>query len=269
MTRAVWQNVIKMCSGITFYVAIVIAYILLICAYVHIDQDTGKAFNIITLIMSSDRRNIIMQADINAETIFLGENSGYIWMFAPIVTALPYVAYICTRVTNTNVRFELYRVGKKSYIIGKIVSALLVGGIIMSVSYVFYGMTLFLVTGQKLRITPIYLRRILSAWLYGAVSLVPVTALSSVIRNKYLSLSMPFMLNYIYEMMFNSIIASLNVSKNLMFQLDRILRPSKVQVITQYPFKDRIVILSLYIILYIGIMIIHHFILNRRCDCGE
>lgn len=264
--NAMIQNIVRMLQSKEFIVAILAAYILLASANVYVSMDTGKSYSIFSLILDSKRNEIIEVGGLNAQSIIMDTNDGYIWMFAPIVATIPFVGIICAGYFNTNLRFELYRIGKNEHVVSRIVSCMLVGGMVMAFSQVLYGGTVLLVINQQW--TWRYILQFLSSFLYGMISTIPVLILVAFIKNKYLVLSMPFMMNYIFTMLFSSVIGHLTLSKHTQWLISQMFIPAEIQKIYLFERLNIAIIVSSYLVLFVLIGIWHKFILSRRCDCG-
>lgn len=291
VNRTCRQNLLKMYSGVAFIVAVVAAFFLLASSYIYIDDMNGKAYSILTLLFAPDRQTIIEKGGICARDIFLQENNGYIWMFAPIVSAIPYISIICMGNINNNIRFEIFRTGKSAYLWGNLLAAGIAGGSVMSISYIMYGIAEFFIitphagTGDVFQyyiatpwihtiysvggIIVLYILRVLAAFLFGVFSVIPSFILSAFLRNKYLVLCIPFMLNYFGTMFLGSITGKLmKYGKRYTAIRLQYLLPASMQGIFVSENKEMGYKILFMVVSLLLSGIIYYICLERRCDCG-
>lgn len=272
LDKVVRRNIEQMCMSWYFWLSVVMTAFLMISGYIYTDMISGKAYSMLNLILMKHPESVIEQAGLSWRDIYLMESPGYTWMFAPVIVSLPFIALICSGNTNSNIRFEMFRTGKKRYILGKIISGVLVAGMIMVTAQIIYGIICGIAMGSEDELTEklsVYVFRTLGALLYGMVSAFPVLLLSSVIRNKYLVFSVPFMLNYFYTMLLNNGLRKLAGNDNLITDIRSILLQTNMQSFFLMK-KSIMVIAAIWMILQFFIIYgIHYYVTERRCDCCE
>lgn len=289
--RTVRSNIERMCISNYFIIALVMTVFLMLSGYIYTDFTNDKSYSILSLIAMKGSKSIIEQGGLNWRDIYLLDSPGYTWMFAPVIVTLPYIAMICPGNSNSNTRFELFRTSKKKYIFGKIISGIIVSGMIMAMAQIVYGIVCLLIIGNKftgdnnlmnvyklsgfagyvyknLGNVSVYILRIMEAFLYGMISSLPVMFLSAIIKNKYLVFSIPFMLNYFYTMFLNNGVRKL-FKINIVIKIRQIFLQSNIQSIFLYNYKIMFIIILIFIIQILAVYAIHYFIMERRCDCCE
>lgn len=291
LNKNIRSNVAIMCGSYYFVIAFIMAVFLMLSGYIYTDDINEKAYSVISLMTMKNPEMIAEQAGLNWRDIYLMETPGYIWMFAPVIVTLPYIAVLCPGNSNTNIRFELFRTSKKRYILGKVISGMFVSGMIMAIAQVIYGAICFFTIGNdyisdnnmmnvytSVGITRIiykyfgklslYFLRCIAAFLYGMLSSLTVIFLSAIIKNKYLVFSIPFMLNYFYVMFMSNGIKKI-IKGSLLIKINQIFMHSRIQSVFLYE-KDVMIMIGLFIIIqFLVVYATHYLIMERRCDCCE
>ena len=148
----------------------------------------------------------------SAQFLFIGGIGEYAYLFMPMIAAASFVPIYCSERNSGLVRFELIRSNKLRFVAGKQISAMLTGGFIVTAGYLFYGfivailfpwasqfndlqleLSLMIIPSLSLNL----LLSVVSAFLYGAVSVLPAFLFCSIFRNPYVISCLPFVLIYI------------------------------------------------------------------------
>lgn len=272
----VWiENTMKMIIGKTFVFSIFAALLIFLTTNIYTEPIKGKEYNLLSLIIAEDSKEIINDAPIIWDEIFLGGSNGYIWLFAPIIVALPYISTVSAGKSDSNVRFEIIRSGKFAYVVGRLLAVLGIGGLIISLSYSIYGLIMYLVLNQAGQYDIIQsnslliLKKILSMYIYGAISMILSYMLSAIIRNKYIMMCIPFVFNYFFTM-YISEINLYNFTEN--YILKRIVKYSVVtnsQYLLFENKKEVVVGIVFYLFIIIIAGVLFREVLERKEDCGD
>ena len=143
-------ELIKMYTNISFVIMIIFTAVIYMTNTIYIDSMSTKSYNMFQIIGMKNRKENLKAYGISFESIFLGTGSGYISMFGPVIAAVPFVMLFSNARKNTNVRFEIMRTGKKEYLIGKFLSAMVCGGSVIMLGYLLYGLvSLIVLPGAK------------------------------------------------------------------------------------------------------------------------
>lgn len=290
--KIVKSNMERMCMSFYFGLAILMNLLLMVFGYIYTDMSSEKAYSLFTFIFMKNPEVIMQQGELSWGTTYLMESPGYIWMFAPVIVTLPFIATMCAGNSYSNTRLEMVRTSKKKYILGRIIASLLVAGIIMMIAQIIYGGICYLVMGNtyvsrdtllriceecgllgksniSFKIICVYIFRTLSAFLYGLSSAIPVILLSYLIRNKYLVFSISFMYNYFFYMFLNNQLIKIINNDKIVSKINSIFLKTNLQSI--YLIKRNLVLIIILWLLVEFLMTykIHYFITERRCDCCE
>ncbi len=290
--RSIGINVKRMCAAPAFFIAAAAVFFILLSGYVYIDSSNGKAYSIFTLLFTQERRLFIEKAGLVSHDIALSESRGSLWMFAPIVAGLPFVAVLCSGNAHHSTRFEIYRTGKNRYLLGRLCSAMLAGGLLMTLGQILYIIVVYAVMGlpsldssymaatyqngawsgsvcKTFGLAGMLFLKLLSSFLYGWISSYFVVLFSVFIRNKYLIISIPFMMNYILNGLLQSWISKGMdpLFRSKVFQA--VVFPQNMQSVFLMEGKEAAAVLLVNLCLAAGLFLVHRIALERRCDCGE
>lgn len=289
-----------MFSSVYFWLSVLASFLLMFVGEVYVDIENGLPYSMFSMLFSGNAQNAIDRGDIVFKDIVLGNCPGYIWMFAPIITALPYVLLSCSGNTNSNTRFQLGRSGKIPYVIGRTLSGVFVGGIILLTGFLLYGLTAFIIlycvyTGQEDVGSNIYdmymnakafggfyraagfagtlLLKSVSVFFYGCVSTFEVLFFASFIKNKYLVITTPFVLHYLWMTssyrLLRQVMGEVREDTVLSGIYQALADPSNMSMLGTYSAIEIAVMLALNFLVLLLLFGIQYLSLERRCDCGE
>lgn len=270
----------KIMSNVVFYLCILATMILLLAGTVYVDLLTGEEYNMIQFIVN-DNAQVIKDADLHATDIVVTGVDGYLEMFLPIIVAIPFVMIVCGEKKNSNARFEIYRVGKTRYLVGKFFAAVLSGGLVIMVGYILFSFIVFLVlpgqTGiltqikydffkeettfggwyyNSFGVTGMIILKYMRMFFYGLFSAVPAFGLSRIIKNRYIVISIPFMFFYLYSKITVKHESQL-LYKAMISNVENVFDTRYLSMITI--FGGAACVIALLCRIYLG----------RKCDCGE
>lgn len=259
------QELYKIVTNYTFGISVVGLTLIIMSGTVVTEAITSTDYNFFQLVfMQAEKRKEIMEMyNITFERIFRTGTQGYLWMFASVFVSAPFVMMMCSAKKNNNIRFELFRSGKMEYVLGKCFASLICGGLVMMLSYALYsfGICLVFPAGDAMKILD-YVKRFAELFLYGMTSTYITYILSGFMRNKYLVLCLPFMINYFVK-------TQLSREKFMESKIAVVINP----VSPSYLFSTQIDIRKCILIFWAGAfvvgIILYRFALERRCDCGE
>ena len=272
----------KYLSNYVFYVAIVAVALLLLSGTIFINPETGKQYNTFSMFDKSNVDMALYVGRVNFYDVFLSESLSYLWMFAPVLAGLPLSVLICGERKNSLTRFEVFRVGKKKYIIHKLFAGMVSGGLIFVMGHIIYLLVLYLLMYEtkdvdmygfgvndymvnnsqickfafsKIGMAGLIFLKFVSVFLYGMFSTVITFAISSFMKNKYMVLCVPMIINYFWIMIAGK-------QTNAV----RLLKPQMLENV--FSVEDKYIL-----ILFAGLVVVSAIIymacLERRCDCGE
>lgn len=235
-----------------YWLSVMAALFLLMCSIVYTDFSSGKEYLFIAFFYDDVMKTALESGSISMEGILMGYDTGYLWMFCPIITGIP-----CIILKKTE-RFFLFRTSKNRYLISKYCVSILSGGGIMFFAYLAYMLMVMMLINENL--WNVYLiRKLLSVFLWGILSALPGILLSEIMENKYLILCIPFVLNYFMYIF---------VGKIITYEVWQYISPSTYQIIFLYDKKMVIPCLTICIVLILVGVILKKVAMERRCDCG-
>lgn len=234
-----------------FWLSILTALILLCSSIIYTDLHSGKTFMFIEFFFDSSLKELI-NYDISLEQIVLQCDTGYLWMFCPIIVGIPCI------LNKRNERFVMFRMGKNKYIFLKYLSNLVVSGIVVTVAYFIYAILAMLLFNTSMW-NVLLLKKLLSVFCWGIYCVLPAIVLSEFSKNKYLILCIPFVINY-FMFMF--------VGKFLPTNIYECVNPGKFQILF---LCENNTIINCLVYLFTLLMlcgVIKKILIERRCDCG-
>ena len=289
MIYEIYQEIEKMLTNYTFGMVVLATALIHISGTIFTDAETDKSYNLVQLMMlgKAERQMKIEMYNISFQSIFLQGSQSYLWMFASILASAPFVVLLCTAKKNNNIRFEIYRTGKKNYVLAKEIAAMFVGGLVMLFGYILFAVVLKCVlpsasagnsifagdslsgdtfTGDMLAgniLTGIMVtKRLFEMFFYGMTSVLITFIFSGMMRNKYLVLCVPFMANYLVKNM-------LEKPELVANHTAQIVNPVSPTWLFLYEKDIQHKILLFWLVVAVMGFICYYLILNRRCDCGE
>lgn len=220
VVRNIKANFYKILTGYGFYVCIVFTFILCMSSTVYYDFEKAQEYSFIQVIFQFDKEFMLSEYGLSALSIMEKGLGTWLSMFIPIVAAFSFVPIVCDEFEAKSVRFMVFRTKKSSYYISKFLTACFCGGLAVTLGFILFlifdfacfpGIQEYDPELQKTLFDeimvryPIYeeggvvaviIERLIYVFLYGVLYTAPATVLTSVIRNKYIVLCIPFFLKY-------------------------------------------------------------------------
>lgn len=275
------EEFMRIVTNVTFYLSVVAATILMMMGTFYTVPDTGKEYTFFDVAFGKDR-GIISESEMTSEEIIIkGINNPYYEMFLPLLVIIPFIVGIYGDKKNSITRFQIYRTGKWRYALGKFMAVMISGGIIAMFAQVIFSMAVYrLFPNEKSEMfemnkmflkqqsvfcryimnhlgdTGLYILKFVRVFLYGAFSTVTAFALSAVIKNRYIVMTIPVVLEYMWGRFINKSTNSKMLS----------LRSSEIGNVFQY---DLSWMLPFFIMIVIISFVFYMVCLERKCDCGE
>lgn len=282
--KAIYCDINKSIFNIGFVFAVLVTALLCFTAEIYNDLATSKSYSVFEAIFTLDKELINSDFSFCSISVFGKALSGYITMFLPISCAFPFVISICAERNSGNMRLVIMRTGRIKYYLSKFTAATFGGGLSTALGVAVYGIaTLILfppLSGYE--ISPeemelffphnsiiVALKMLLSAFLYGCVSVLPAFFLSSFCRNPYIVLCLPFMVVYIWTTALNKMISNAIQSGNTELYLQ--INPFYPSAISKVPYmtgNSLITTLVFNVILVTVLLIGYIFIMEKRSDKG-
>ena len=122
--------------------------------------------------------------------------NGWFTLFAPIITAFCFVPLMCAERDENAVRFQIFRTTKLKYSVTEFLSGVISGGLAITLGYVIFSGTVTLLFPNVSEMTDYFPSAVLEMWLYGTFWSIPSMLCTSILRNKYLVMCIPFFVKY-------------------------------------------------------------------------
>ena len=237
----------------TYWLSVMAAILLLLCSIVYIEPFTGEKYTFVSLFYDATVKEALECGSISMNGIILGYDTSYLWMFCPIIVGIPCV------ILNKTERFVLFRTSKNKYLFSKYLSSLFSSGLIILVAYIVFGSLSMMVAKENM--WDEYLaRKLLSVFCLGVISALPSLALSEFVRNKYLILCIPFVLNYFMYTFLGNIIS---------YDISKYIAPNTYQILFLHD-KDMVIPCSVILfVLILACAVLKKLLMEGRCDCGQ
>lgn len=238
--------------------------LLCFCSYIYTDPDTNNKYSVIQALISFDREYMLQKTELCFSSVTSTVMMGWIAYFVPVITGLCFVSSVCDRHESGVTRFELIRSSKFVFSLSDFIASVISGGFALTLGYaVFCGAAFFLFpsiseyeTNMAMTIEYVYpsvFTQIGEMFFYGAVWSSPAIFLTSLIRNKYVVICLPFFLNYALSQTASRLIsvatADLEHIDETLLRVVGILNPQALFNLHNSPDK-------LWILIHSGIMLI-------------
>lgn len=236
-----------------YWLSIMAAFLLLLCSIVHTDVMSGEKYTFLSLFYNEAAKEALQYGQISIKGILIGRDTSYLWMFCPIIVGIPCV------LTQKVERFVLFRISKNNYFFSKYISNLLLGGFIMLGAYLLFAFVGTLVTEEI--IWDLYLaRKLLSVFCWGMINTIFGIVLSEFMRNKYLILCIPFVLNYFLCNFLGTIVP---------YDIWKYVSPDNYQILFLHEEQRMVSSTGIFAFLILACGVLIKVTMERRCDCGQ
>lgn len=265
MIFSVWQELYKIVTNYTFLISVAGLAVIILSGTIVTEVSTFKDYNVFQLAFMQEekKKEMIEMYALTYERIFCMGTQGYLWMFSSVFVSAPFVVLMCSAKKNSNIRFELFRSGKTEYILGKLFSSIICGGLVMSLSYALFSVFIhFILPSGNTLGTLDYVKRFTEMFFYGMTSTWITYMLSGFMRNKYLVLCIPFMINYFLK-------TQLSRGKFIGNKIAFVVNPTSPSYLFSAEGSMKNWILIFWAGAFIAGTVFYRFALERRCDCGE
>lgn len=205
--RNIYTEFRKLLTAPGFYSCIFAAAILFFAAQVYIDHATDNRYSVIQAVMEFDKEYCLQHYELCSIMVMQAARGGWLTLFVPIITAFCFVPSICSQRDANAVRFQIFRSTKLKFSLSQFFSGIISAGFATAAGYaIFCGVTVFLfpslseygefeaqmIMGSGFS----FPSALLGIWLYGAFWSIPAMFCTSILRNKYLIICIPFFVKY-------------------------------------------------------------------------
>ena len=217
MLRTLKSEFFRTAATRGFILAAAVTAALCFTVQIFYNSSNGKTYSVFEAIFSIDREIMLNNADFNPAIIISKALSGYSAMALPVTSAFPFVFAFISERNSKNMRFVISRTGRAKYYCSKFAAAVICGELCTMLGVLLFALTTVILFpgGQPAEMLADYLpngalptvvKKALSAFIYGAASVLPAFFLCSFCTNPYIILCVPFLLRFILETLFSEII---------------------------------------------------------------
>lgn len=204
--RNLYVSLRKNLTSAGFWLCAAMTVLLLFTAEIYTDYDTMNRYSVFRALTEFPREKLSTHYEMYNTTVIQNARGGWFTLFAPIIAAFCFVPLMCTEREENAVRFQIFRVSKIKYSVTEFLSGAISGGLAMAAGYaLFAGAAMILFPGAPeggadLEIYGVaafnFPKLLLEMWLYGAFWSTPAMFCTSITRNKYIVMCIPFFLKY-------------------------------------------------------------------------
>ncbi|MGN0670890.1 MAG: hypothetical protein ACI4JZ_10110, partial [Oscillospiraceae bacterium] len=199
--RSFFVSLRKNVTSLGFWLCVGMTVLLLFAAEVYFDFGTQTRYSVFRALTNLSREELANHFELCSTTVIQNARGGWFTLFAPIIAAFCFVPTMCAEREQNAVRFQVFRTTKLNFHITQFLSGVISGGLAMALGYIIFAAAAFALfpsvsemkSAEMLQDVNFNLFELtLGVWLFGAFWSIPAMFLTSVLRNKYLILCIPF-----------------------------------------------------------------------------
>ena len=250
-----------------FYIAIFATCILLFTMNTY-KNEWGKEYGVLSSFAEFTNEQL-SENFITAESICeKAKGGGELYLYGPMLSFLPLLFFLVTEKRRGAFRLQLFRVGKTSYVVGKLITTILVGGSVIALGYLIFCGSVYVLFPHEGGTLGITFHSISNFFFYGASTAVLGYIISSFVTNVYLVYCVPFIFNYFtYSIITNKIGANgYGTKKEIMLTS---LKEQSTMYFNSYDKSHQQGILIVQGCILLFSVILYRMILQCKVDCGE
>lgn len=291
------NNAKKILTNYGFYVCIFLTVFLCFSAHIYQQPDTQDLYSAIMSLQTFDREFMLRDTSFCSFEVMRKGAGSWLSMFIPIISAFAFIPLVCDEYEAKSVRFEIFRTSRLSYNASRYITACLCGGFAVMLGYILFILMEYAVFPNigdydahsqetymmflqyilphidETGFFPVILRNLAFMFLYGCVNAAPAIALTSVIRNKYLDLCIPFFLKYALlqtcSLIQTAAVDDYGYVNIKWMKFISIINPDSLAYMTNYLYSNWILIVVYSVSLIFLLGIVYLILQNKRGDCGE
>lgn len=299
LIRYIGVNLRRTMGSSTFWYCVLAAFAL--CFTAVVAQDLKNNDDLMVLQVLFRREMIEQHTDLNAWSVFCSAGGTWFAMFAPILSAFPFVPAIINNRITQSARFTISRIGKRRYQLGNICTTFLSGGMAVVLGYALFGIVVWLLfpsigdypeqaaasylemltwgkpawyanaLSEQQYCLPILLQ-LGQMFLYSGCGSLLALVFAAFVKNPYIVLCMPFFLTYGWTQI-NARLSTMAYAdfENMNQSLGRfasLTNPRAFSMLLGYG-TDLPLVLSIHLGFALLLCTVYYLITNRRVDCGE
>lgn len=269
----------KTITSCGFWLCVIMTVVLLFAAYLHTDYNTMNRYSAVRALMDFSAEELAEEFEFCNISVVQNARSGWFMMFSPILSAFCFVPLMTTEREENAMRFQIFRTSKLKYFVSEFFAGAISAGAATALGYAIFAAIAFpLFPGVSEMsdfaalmlegVTFNFPKLLLGMWCYGAFWSIPAMLLTSVLRNKYLIMCIPFFIKYgltqTYQKISQNIFAGeLPDAKTL--KLISAVNPDGIIRINEF---NRLSVIMLFASAAAVLLAVYLMISMKRSDCG-
>lgn len=281
-----------------FWISVIVTLLLCFTTTLYTDS-LNKQYSVIEVLLSFDKQFILSDISYSSLNVMLISRASKLFMFIPIVATFSFVQGVCDEKKSRFKRSVILRSGKIKYHIGKLISSIISGGLVISLGYLLFCICIYflfpsineygkeiadtniseLLLYNKAIVTYFYnaigsigiiLLAFIGMFLYGAFATLPTLLLLSITNDKYFLTCLPFIFKYSFDMWSNKVFLSTISGGNLSTINKWIIENCRLEnLYNVFSLDGKLESIIFYLTSLMIISIIYLVVVNRRVDYGE
>lgn len=269
----------KIIASRGFWLCVIMTVLLLFSADVHMDYSTQNRYSVFRALMDFSAEELAAEYEFCSILVVQNARTGWFMLFAPILSAFCFVPLMTTEREENAVRFQIFRTSKLKYFISEFFAGAISAGTATALGYAIFAVIAFplfpsvsemssfaaiMLEGTKFNFPAL----LLGIWCYGAFWSIPAMLLTSVLRNKYLIMCIPFFIKYgltqTYQKISQNIFAS-GIPDKKTLKFVNAINPDGIIWINEF---TRLYVIIMFGSLALILFAIYLIISMKRSDCG-
>lgn len=277
--RTLYVDFKKILTSSGFWLCILMTVLLLFFAEIHTDNTTLNRYSVIRGLTDFSREELAEEFEFCNISVVQNARSGWFMLFAPILGAFCFVPILTTEREENVLRFQIFRASRLKYYIAEFFAGVVSAGAATALGYAFFSAIvspLFPSISEMsdfaknmLESTELnFPKLLLGMWCFGAFWSAPAMLLTSILRNKYLIMCIPFFLKYgltqTYQKISQNIYAG-EFPETKTLKILSAVNPDGIIWINEF---NRVPVITLFAILALILLAIYLIVSMKRSDCG-
>lgn len=277
--RTLYVDFKKILTSSGFWLCILMTVLLLFFAEIHTDNTTLNRYSVIRGLTDFSREELAEEFEFCNISVVQNARSGWFMLFAPILGAFCFVPILTTEREENVLRFQIFRASRLKYYIADFFAGVVSAGAATALGYAFFSAIvspLFPSISEMsdfaknmLESTELnFPKLLLGMWCFGAFWSAPAMLLTSILRNKYLIMCIPFFLKYGLTQTYQKISQNIYAGEFPETKTLKILSAANPDGIIWINEFNRVPVITLFAILALILLAIYLIVTMKRSDCG-
>lgn len=266
----------KTVTSWNFWLCVGASIVMLFISQIYEDYDTKNRYSVINALLSFSTDEMKQHMELCNRMVINAARGSWFSLFAPLIAAFCFIPGMCAEREENALRFQVFRSSKTKWQLSTYLTGIISGGTAVTLGYViFLSITMLLFPDVSEmeplaaeivqgRVPEIY-QLILEMWLFTIFWSIPSMFLTSVLRNKYLIMCIPFFLKYALTQLSNKLLTAPwteGYDQNLII-IQKYIDPDGLLIITSTKYYDLFI---MYGILFAASLAAYIIIQRKRGD---